>query len=134
MSLKARFFRYGAVVATATSAIGLLMGVGTASATNDSVESTFPCVVPPYRGAICAETLSNVYQRAKPTSQSGAVVLVSKGTAVVLRCYSTGEVVNGNNVWYLTDTDADYPYRTTGWVTAAYLSTDKDPAWGVGHC
>lgn len=123
--------RCGAFVASVASIFGLVVSAGNASA---SEEYTYPCIVPPYRGGPCADTIANVYQRAKPTSQSNYVVLLQKGEPVVLRCYSPGEVINGNNIWYYTSTDYDYPYSTTGWVTGAYLSTDRDPASGVGLC
>lgn len=136
MSSKRSPVRLGAVAASVVAMLGLLSGTGHASgpspAPDVSAQVTYVCYFDSYW--LCAETLVNVYQRARPTSKSDHVDLLSKGRSVQLRCWAEGEVVKGVNVWYYTATDVDYPYQTIGWVTGAYLSTGRDPAWGIGHC
>ncbi|MFE0019370.1 hypothetical protein [Amycolatopsis sp. NPDC059021] len=118
------------------AALGIMSGTAQGAASKPSsevsVQVAYKCYVNSYW--LCAETLDRVYQRAQPTKNSDYVVLLDKGRSVQLRCWKEGEVINGNNVWYYTATDVDYPYQTIGYVSAAYLSTGKDPEWGIGHC
>ena len=77
-----------------------------------------------------AWTGSGLNVRSGPTTAAGAIARLSDGTALDLRCYVRGQLVNGrNNVWYQLNSPA-----TNGYVTAAYVTTPSDPLPGLPVC
>jgi hypothetical protein len=122
---------------TATAAV-LVGSGGVAMASNDSVASVYSC--PPWLyGAYpsCADAVAAVNLRAQPNSRGGLILTIPKGDPVSLYCWTAGESINGDNVWYSSRysyVDNGIPYWADGWVTGYYLSTGHDPAPQIKHC
>lgn len=77
-----------------------------------------------------AWTGSGLNVRSSPTTAAGAIARLGDGTALDLRCYVRGQLVNGrNDVWYQLNSPA-----SNGFVTAAYVTTPSDPLPGLPGC
>jgi hypothetical protein len=67
--------------------------------------------------------------RSGPSTRFKAVGRIAlKGSRVVVSCWTRGQSVRGDNVWYGTVS----PFR--GFAAGAFLNTGRDPAAGVPHC
>ncbi|WP_290052912.1 hypothetical protein [Amycolatopsis solani] len=127
------------ILGVVTTAVVVLVGTGgVAMASNNSVQSVTSCpswMLSAYTA--CANTLTSVNLRARATSQSGYIVTIPNGYPFGLDCWTTGETINGDNVWYygLYQHDENaVPVFTYGWVTGYWLSTGHDPAPQIAHC
>ncbi len=79
-------------------------------------------------------TLANVNQRAQPNTSSAIVTTVPAGFGVALECWTEGQNINGDNIWYMTDLEvADLP-APRGYIAGYYLDTGHDPIGGLVHC
>jgi hypothetical protein len=109
---------------------------GVAMASTGSAESVEACPGGTY-GTWCALTVAAVNVRAQPTSQSQFIVTLPYQSWFSLDCWTTGESIHGDNVWYrgiYTDYQNGVPVAIDGWVTGYYLATGHDPASPIGHC
>ncbi|WP_143264004.1 hypothetical protein [Amycolatopsis kentuckyensis] len=126
------------VLGVLTAVAAVLVGSGgVALASNDSVESVTSC--PDWlRGyPSCANTLTSVNLRTGASSKSGYILTMPGDYPFSLGCWTTGEPINGDSVWYygLYQHDENaVPVWTYGWVTGYWLATGHDPAPGIAHC
>jgi hypothetical protein len=75
----------------------------------------------------------NVYGRTSPSSTASHVYLYQGGQVVYYTCWTTGESVNGDNIWYLTRPNPSLP-QYQGYVAGWWIETGADPNGKVGHC
>jgi hypothetical protein len=124
------------VVATAIAAV-LVGSGGMATASNSSVENVTSCPSEDAGGDHCTWALAAVNMRTQPTSQSQYIATIPKDGWFGLYCWTTGEPIHGDNVWYYgvhTEHPNGVPVFIYGWVTGYYLATGHDPAPQIGHC
>ncbi|MEQ0559071.1 hypothetical protein ABJI51_08315 [Amycolatopsis sp. NEAU-NG30] len=116
------------------AAVGASMRLmaSTAGVAAASTESVYTCGF--QSSPWCALTLANVNERAQPTSKSAYVATVAKGDAFELWCWSEGESINGDDIWYYGSPNVEPPDRPEGWVTGYWLDTGHDPASQISHC
>lgn len=94
----------------------------------DPVPGLPKCVVKPFRRTYLTKVAGLVI-RSGPSAKFKAVGrIAAKGSKVVVSCWTRGQSVRGDNVWYGTVA----PFR--GFAAGAFLNTGRDPARGVPHC
>jgi hypothetical protein len=125
------------VLGVLAAAAAVLAGSGgVAMASTNSVESVYSC--PDWMRAYpsCADTLTAVNLRTGASSQSGYILTVPKDYPFSLGCWTNGEPINGDDVWYYGNYFSEYnsPAWTYGWVSGYWLATGHDPAPGIRHC
>jgi hypothetical protein len=89
--------------------------------------------------ALCTNPTTRLNLRTLPNTSSGIVVTMDPDTIVWLHCWTTGQSINGDSVWYWVD-DADEGFTVNpafwpkGWAAGYYLATGPDPHPSVPHC
>jgi hypothetical protein len=68
-----------------------------------------------------------VHSRAMTKSRIVGVIK-TRGARVTVACYVRGVPTAGNPIWYLLS------WPVAGYVTAFYLNSHSDPAFGIGRC
>jgi hypothetical protein len=67
--------------------------------------------------------------RSAPSARASTRALLGPaGSTVRIECFSYGQKLFGDSVWYR----ATWP--ASGWVAGLYLDTGRDPAYGVPRC
>ncbi|WIX86350.1 hypothetical protein [Amycolatopsis sp. DG1A-15b] len=128
----ANFVRPLAGIGASMVLMAATTGVAVASESSSSGVGVYTCGF--QAAPWCALALTNVNQRAQPTSKSAYIATISKGDAFELWCYSEGETINGDNIWYYGSPNVEPPYRPEGWVTGYWLDGGHDPAPQIRHC
>lgn len=89
--------------------------------------------------ALCTNPTARLNLRTQPNTSSGIVTTMDPDSMVWLHCWTTGQSINGDNVWYWVD-DASEGYTVNpvywpkGWAAGYYLATGPDPHPWVPHC
>lgn len=80
-------------------------------------------------GCYLAQATVNTWQNTQPTGSSTRVQLVPGGDYYAIRCYVSGQSVNGDAIWYWGRYNGLW-----GYVAGYYLATGHDPRSGTPHC
>jgi hypothetical protein len=80
----------------------------------------------------CTITLTYVNQRSAPTSNSGLFGTLSPRQTIILFCWTYGQSINGDNIWYLEQPVGGQ--FLGAYVTGYYLDTGRDPAPPIPKC
>ncbi|MEJ3742852.1 hypothetical protein WEI85_06155 [Actinomycetes bacterium KLBMP 9797] len=89
--------------------------------------------------AACTNPTARLNLRTQPNTNSGIVTTMDTDSIVWVHCWTTGQSINGDNVWYWVD-DASEGFTVNpihwpkGWAAGYYLATGRDPHPWVAHC
>jgi hypothetical protein len=89
--------------------------------------------------ALCTNPTTRLNLRTQPSTSSGIIITMDPDTIVWLHCWTTGQSINGDTVWYWVD-DADEGFTVNpvswpeGFAAGYYLATGPDPHPWVPHC
>ena len=140
------FLAYGGAVVirklfNVTAVLGIISGlfsVGVeASASPVRPQSEIHQCIIPHEAHLCSDVTATVHIRQDSNTQSAILGTLYAGGRVILACYSIGESVNGDNIWYLGGGPEDGDIITQyvfGYVAGYYVNTGADPAPGVPRC
>ena len=114
-------------VAAATGLLSLGLA-GTASAS-----TLYSCS---YEGGsgYCTVTKANLNERGEPTSASYSYGVIPKGATAILFCWTTGQSVHGDDVWYQGQPVPPNPEIVGFFLAGYYLDTGHDPAAPIDEC
>lgn len=91
------------------------------------------------QNALCTNPTVRLNLRAQPNTSSTVVTVMDPDSMVWLHCWTAGQSINGDSVWYWVD-DASEGYTVNpvywpkGWAAGYYLATGPDPHPWVPHC
>jgi hypothetical protein len=89
--------------------------------------------------ALCTHPTARLNLRTQPNASSGIVTTMDPDSIVWLHCWTTGQSINGDNIWYWVDDasdgiDVNPIFWPEGWAAGYYLATGADPHPWVAHC
>ena len=83
----------------------------------------------PNMACLLSTTNGNVWMHTAANSTSTKIAVIPKGATVAIACYSSGESVYGDPIWYWLKYGSSW-----GFTTGYYLNTGHDPNPGVPAC
>jgi hypothetical protein len=143
--------RRGRILAAAAALITTIVVLGTASAAparppasgggggaTIMADETYFCTWI-QSNALCTHPTARLNLRGQPNTSSGIVTTMDPDSIVWLHCWTTGQSVNGDNIWYWVDDasdgiDVNPIFWPEGWAAGYYLATGHDPNPRVPHC
>lgn len=127
--------RLGVVLGAAGLATAALTGVAAAAPGAAPQSSLHPCTFD--GGDVsgeCTVTLTNLNERLDPTSNSTSEGVVPQGAQVILFCWSAGQSVNGDNIWYDGQPTPPNEEIFGFYMSGFWLDTGHDPASSIPQC
>lgn len=113
----------------ATAAALAMAGAATIGTAGTAAAEPFPCGD---RGT-CALNEIDLNVRSGPGLGHPATSRAPAGQWMALHCWTYGDPVNGDNVWYHIDWVSPYDGHE-GFVAGFHLDTGRDPAPGIPVC
>lgn len=130
--------RVVSVLLAVTATAGLTLGIDGSASAKPAADDLWQCE-PPWRadGSWCTTTKTGLNMREEPNQNAYSPWAFPPNGQAFIECWTTGENIYGDNVWYLVENYNNYPDPDDGpggYVTGYYLNTGKDPNAAIRHC